>query len=165
MPDPAGAEALIRRLREHAEYLDAMTGPYDFSAERADRIADSLLEAADMLAALSGGARPQPTDVGVRYRLNRSTDDGTMQRTPVGEEDDRNDFVRVSDIEAAGARPPEPADTKAVECEALRDQRDLLLRAAQTVLDAAESEMWLYYKGTDESRLRSLQDAVDKVEC
>lgn len=55
-------------------------------------------------------------------------------------------------------------DRAEAELEALRNQRNLLLNAAQTVLDAAESEMWLYYKGTDESRLRSLQDAVDKVE-
>lgn len=41
--------------------------------------------------------------------------------------------------------------------------RKALLSAAQTVLDAAESERWIYYEGTNESRLKVLQDAVDKV--
>lgn len=42
--------------------------------------------------------------------------------------------------------------------------KNLLLGAAKAVIQSARDEGWIYYKGTDESRLALLENAVAEVE-
>jgi hypothetical protein len=143
-PDPQGAEALIRRLREASnretpEYLDWDTPP-EVSWEELGGLSDLMAEAADALAALSGGARPQE---GSTFTENETKDvltalyqdghvdlvladriaalmresTGRLEATGARPQEDDRDLPSAAevlgilkpDVEAAGARPPEPA--------------------------------------------------------
>ena len=131
--DQSGAEALIRRLRNQADSLEAAAEWFkECKVLRLERLPTGFIAAlragAEMLraAALSGGARPQeqsPTSLQRQMNLmaiRRWVDEGFAKMEGYYGHPAPNGFAGEAAaavwthvqaiLEAAGARPPEPAD-------------------------------------------------------
>ena len=142
MTDPQGAEALIRRLRHHADSLEAAAEWFtECKVLRLERLPTGFIAAlragAEMLraAALSGGARPQEPAFDYVKKLQQAK---TVVRSNVswkrfidGTPLENDIAVWMTDMaaecvrDAAGARPSEPADALRAVAQSLVDFQTL----------------------------------------